>query len=415
MSKYWRYLIYCLFFLLPWQTKLILRQSTLNGGVWEYGLVAVYATEIFLWLLSLFFLVSGGWKQIKLNKKQKWFTVLVGLFLLVNFFVAKDKMIFVQQLIHLLEASWLVWLVRKIKPDFRFLCLSFGMGLLIQAGLGIAQFLTQTTWANRWFGLTLHNPAVAGSSILENWGGRWLRAYGGLTHPNVLGGYLVLGIILGLIFLAFFLKPQKIRLAVLIGEGILTTALFFTFSRSAGLSLIVGLVSVIIISRPRLLAEWKKIIPSLGLIIILLGSLTWIFQPLVFGRVTGEGRLEQQSVTERLNSYEEVQQIIKNNFWLGVGLGNYTLAVYQQTDFLRQPWDYQPIHNTFVLLLAEVGLAGCLMFLFFGYKFYHLNYSWFLFLLPLFLLDHYFWSSLSGLWLLAATISFSFLLPQRSS
>lgn len=415
MSKFWRYLIYCLFFLLPWQTKLILRQGYLNGGIWEYGIVAIYATEILLWLLSLFFLLSGGWKQIKLDKKQKWFTVAVVVFLSFNFFVARDKMIFFQQAIHLLEMSWLIWLVRKIKPNNLFLFFSFGLGLLAQAGLGIVQFLTQTTWANRWLGLTLHNPALAGSSILENWGGRWLRAYGGLTHPNVLGGYLAVGILLSLFFLVFYLNNQKIRNITLVGLGFFTTALFFTFSRSAWLVLGWGLIIFCLWIWQKYRGNFKKVLSAIGLIIILFSVLILIFQPLVTGRVTGEGRLEQQSVTERLTSYQEAGQVIKNNFWFGTGLGNYTLFVQQKIDSQRQSWDYQPIHNTLILVLAEVGLIGFLGLLFLGRKFYQLNYCLILSLLPIFLLDHYFWSSLSGLWLMAVAICFSFLLPKVKS
>src|SRR3989338_3887495 len=49
------YLIYFFLFIIPWQTRLILRHGVLNNGNWEYGIVGIYGTEILLWIIVLLF------------------------------------------------------------------------------------------------------------------------------------------------------------------------------------------------------------------------------------------------------------------------------------------------------------------------------------------------------------------------
>ncbi|MCX6779311.1 MAG: O-antigen ligase family protein [Candidatus Magasanikbacteria bacterium] len=408
MSKIIRVLIYLLIFLIPWQTRLILRSGVLNGGNWEYGIVGVYATEILLWLILLFFVLDGGLRNQQFSKKIKTIFLIVLIFSLINFLIAPDKLIFAQQLLHIIEVGILIWLVKKNNLNQLILFWSFIGGLVLQALLGINQFLLQTTFASRWLGLTLHNPSISGSSILENWDGRWLRAYGGMPHPNVLGGYLALGILINIFFLALYLNDKKQRLLALVNLGILTLALFFTFSRSAWLSLFVGLAVLAIglwrTNKERLI----KVFSALVLLILMFSVLSFIYNPLVFGRVTGEGRLEAQSNMERLSGYNEAAQLFKKNIFWGVGLGNYTLAAHNQVDDSKGAWDYQPVHNVLILALVELGVIGFLILFWLIRSFnYKGGWMWLAFL-PILFLDHYLWSSWAG-WLLICILFLSFI------
>ena len=49
--------VYLFIFLLPWQTRLILKEGDLNG-YWEYGTASVYGTEILLYFLFLLAIAS---------------------------------------------------------------------------------------------------------------------------------------------------------------------------------------------------------------------------------------------------------------------------------------------------------------------------------------------------------------------
>ncbi len=85
------------------------------------------------------------------------------------------------------------------------------------------------------------------------------------------------------------------------------------------------------------------------------------YQNLITSRLGSEGRLEEKSTSERLASYQESWQLIKNNWATGVGLGNYTLALNRQMPG-QKSFYYQPTHNVFLLVWSEIGILGLLFF-----------------------------------------------------
>ena len=52
------YGLYLLVFLLPIQTRWIIKEGSINGGHWEYGTISLYGTDILLILLVFLFFVS---------------------------------------------------------------------------------------------------------------------------------------------------------------------------------------------------------------------------------------------------------------------------------------------------------------------------------------------------------------------
>ena len=49
--------IYLLVFLLPLQTRWIVRPGVLNGGYFEYGTISVYGTDVLLIIILLVFII----------------------------------------------------------------------------------------------------------------------------------------------------------------------------------------------------------------------------------------------------------------------------------------------------------------------------------------------------------------------
>ncbi len=103
-------------------------------------------------------------------------------------------------------------------------------------------------------------------------------------------------------------------------------------------------------------------------------------------------------------------EIFKQNPVLGVGAGNYTVALWH-LDKWRPAWEIQPVHNALVLFVVETGVVGVLLLLFVivsflklitqttKHKFYYgLCCLSFVFLLSF---DHYLYSSYIGLMLSA--------------
>jgi O-antigen ligase len=88
-----------------------------------------------------------------------------------------------------------------------------------------------------------------------------------------------------------------------------------------------------------------------------------IFWEPVETRIIGVERLEIKSTGERMNYFIQAWQIIKNYPIFGVGLGNYTLAAHNEINPNLESWGYQPVHNIYLLILAELGAVGFLLWL----------------------------------------------------
>jgi len=414
-------LVYVFVFILPWQTRLILDRGILNGGSWEYGTVGLYATELLLWVILLIIIFTQ--KKIIIlaifKKYQKIFLAFI-LVLSINLFAVSNKLIWLQQLLHMLEAGFVYILITRFTKELLKVLWVFLGGIFLSACLGAYQFLLQTSFASRWLGLTVHNPFIAGTSILELVDGRWLRAYGPFQHPNIFGGFLAISIFFMLIIAK---KPlNKIYQAGFSFLFIfLAVVLFFSFSRSAILALFISSALYLIYSYKTL--YFKKTCQHFVLLIFIFILLAGIYKPLITGRVTGQGRLEQQSIVERGNGYVEALHILKKHSLMGVGLGNYTLSLYQENK-QKNVWDYQPVHNTWFLIAVEIGFVGIVLFLFIFkniiFKFINnktQNKNVILCLVLIFILgffDHYLYSLFPGLMLVGVAIGIGVLLNKNS-
>ncbi|OGH79144.1 MAG: hypothetical protein A2469_03675 [Candidatus Magasanikbacteria bacterium RIFOXYC2_FULL_40_16] len=378
-----KFLLKSLLFLLPWQTIWIYKEGILNGVKWQYGTLGFYATEILLWLCAVLFLI---WylKKIKLRvtdykgtlipishrdelriTKEKIFLASLLIFLLyalASKYWALDMLVAEQSSLRLMEATILFLLILVGPLNFRESTIYFIAGAAVQSLLGIWQFLTQTTFAYKWLGLASHPVFEAGTSIISNTDGRWLRAYGAFPHPNILGGYLVISLILTTLL---FLKSDKQNLLRVTSYGLLitlqTTALFFTFSRSAWLAFGVFIISLTIL-KIKNKTNNRQFLSLISYLLSLTILLSILFFPLVQTRFSQNSNNEIISTSERISGVEEAWQIISAKPLLGVGAGNYTLAAYQLNP-ARPGWEYQPVHNVFLLIFAELGIIGAVLLL----------------------------------------------------
>jgi O-antigen ligase len=79
----------------------------------------------------------------------------------------------------------------------------------------------------------------------------------------------------------------------------------------------------------------------------------WIF--LIFAR--GVNFLKDPGVIERVEGYKLSFEMLKQNP-LGIGYNHYTLFMDQWSQTNLMPWEYQPVHNGFMLILIEQGWIG---------------------------------------------------------
>lgn len=294
----------------------------------------------------------------------------------------------------------------------------FIAGATIQSLLGIWQFLSQSTFAFTWLGLVEHPVHLAGTSIISSPDiGRWLRAYGALPHPNIFGGYLVISIILTVFLLlkktgTCYSGGVKTLLLYYLTLLLQVTALFFTFSRSTWLAFVLGLFVFAIVQNKKFKTaeEKRSFYLPVACALFLIATLTTMLWPIVNTRFAHQSTNEIISTTERIDGYEAAWSRFTQNPWFGIGAGNFTFAMLDKNSTLSG-WQLQPPHNALLLLLVELGFFGLLLFLITVITFVRhltslvnnkINYwktiiGFLIPLIPIIFLDHYIFSSFTGL------------------
>jgi hypothetical protein len=365
LSKIIEYLFYLFIFLLPLQTRWIWHYGQLGNGSSQYLTLSLYATEILLWLIILLALVykllNRDWEIAFLNWKVLDFYILLLLLLIIatiSIFFGADKNVALYYLIKMLEGFALL----LVAVNFRFSYLNTAGVLilsgLVQAILAIYQFLTQRVWASKWLGMAEQLPATAGVSVVESGSMRWLRAYGSLAHPNILAGFLVVCFLL-LVITLILARHKWEKVLLWISLPIILTGLFFTFSKGAFLALGIGFLFLAIFIY---FSEQKRDRNILGQIVLTMLVLSCflgiIYRDPLMTRVNGQERLEVKSQQERLNYFSQAKSLLESNWLTGVGLGNYTLALYNQDEVKAESYNYQPVHNTYILIAVDLGIFG---------------------------------------------------------
>ncbi|MFA5360165.1 MAG: O-antigen ligase family protein [Patescibacteria group bacterium] len=367
------YGLYLVVFLLPLQTRWIIK-----AGFNEYQTYSLYGVDILLILVLLLFIVSkmasftlvtAGEKHPN-NRMICWF---LGGFLLIS---GISGLLAANKLLALYKFSWLIlgvglfWLIANVNYEKLKLIYAILAGIFLQAILGIWQFFSQSSFSNKWLGLATHDPAQLGTSVVEfvardGIGERWLRSYGGLDHPNMLGGILAIGILLliGQMVARQIFNVKFFKIINWIFLAVFSVALFFSFSRGAWLAVLAGgffMLTSFVIRRD--LKSQKEMLTAILFSSILIGVLFFQYNELVITRLTDNSRLEIKSKVERVASYHEATGMIKKYPITGVGLGNYTLALNRQIPN-QESFYYQPTHNVFLLIWAETGVFGLLFFI----------------------------------------------------
>jgi len=370
LNKIIEYLFYAFVFLLPWQTKWIWHYGKLDDEVSQYLSLSLYGTEILLFIILalaiIFKIKKKDEEQITLNIRILDFYILLSVFsllALMSIFFAPDKLVALYSLIKLLLGFALVVFILNFKFSFKKLGLVFIAAGLIQSLLAIYQFMTQTIWASKWLGMAQQLITNGGVSVVESETMRWLRAYGSLPHPNILAGYLAICLIL-LIVMLFLIKNKKQQIFLWLSLPILIAGLFFTFSKSASIAFIIGLFFVGLLAVITKDKNNKIIFAHIILVILTISSvLILIYQDTVITRLQGETRLEARSFDERNDYFKQAQDLAKDNFLLGGGLGNYTRALYDYDEEKQPVWYYQPVHNVYFIVLIEMGVLGFIIFM----------------------------------------------------
>ncbi len=245
---------------------------------------------------------------------------------------------------------WIAVALRVACDDVppRAIALALLSGLLLQAAIGVAQFAVQHHLGLSVLGELPIDLAYPGVSVISAGGPPLIRLYGLSGHPNVIGGYAAIALLMGVGVLR---ERRKLWWGVwLIGLMVV----LLTFSRSAVLGLLIGLIVIALARRPNRRGA-LLLFASGGLVVAIFAVL---FAPLILSRLSGGVATEQVSIDERVGQTALAWQLFSEWPLTGVGAGNFT--EYNAPNAVTQ---VMRVHNVPLLIASELGLPGLALWL----------------------------------------------------
>lgn len=351
MAKIIQILWKCFLFSFPFSVHFVLYEKASyrfgNFSPWVTGFL--FLPELLLILtFALWFARKVYKKELGRLKTPGWGLTLFLLFLLnagvVTYFYG-DIVLYLFFLIRVLEAAAVYTLIRQeIIPHNDFISWLL-FGAVFQIMIAYAQ-----TRLNHSVGLHIIGEPVIGPDVANVAktdladGAKAVRPYGTFLHPNILGAYLMTVFFISLAYLKKTALPVWVIL--------LSVGIYLTGSQAAQLTLLIVAGILLVLSFMKV-AKQKKYL-SLGLLGLLLFANLWVYLN------SAQLAWNYQSVMERLT-----QNVISLNMFLhqawGIGVANFTLMMEQFSPARLLPWEFQPVHNAYFLILNETGLQGLIL------------------------------------------------------
>jgi len=348
----------------------------------DYLTPTVFLTDIIIMLIAAIWIVEkvksqkslarlSGQAKIKSMqlKAAPFILLLVVCYLLFSsIFIAANTWIALYKLIKILEFILLGRIISYIRPNILTAVTVVSIDIFYTSLIAIWQFIIQRSiggvfW---WFGERTFYANTPGIATFSLFGRLVLRPYATFPHPNVLGGFLAVGLPILLFFLIYkiaaFSRQQKQRgiflycwFVICFSAGLL--AMLLSFSRAAFLVGFTGFIMVIF---------WKKILRdrvkrnlNLFLIIFYILVLISVAVPLFMYKIP----FGEQSWRERGELINATLNMINQAPLFGVGLNNSILLLRTFVVNAYGLYIFQPVHNIYLLLMAETGLIGFCIFL----------------------------------------------------
>ena len=350
--------------LIPWHAIVIIRDTLIAGEKWQYGTIGIYLGDLILCAAIALVLVAYHTDMRTLYKKHTMRAVpllLCAVWCACSALWSADALLSLTTALRLLLAIALASAVCVIaRPHI--LVWAFIVGAAVQATLGIWQFATQTPLpASSLLGVAAYDVTWGGNATITTTSGRWLRAYGAMPHPNILVGYVAIALCL----MPFLLPsaPPRTR-GLLIGIGaLLFLALLCTGSRSALFALLVGGMLIALRARHHFTAHRATIALFCSALLLTTILFGYAYRDISTTRTIHSTTVATNALHDRLSYTQHARALIALHPLRGVGIGTYTLTARNTLAPDAPMWQLQPVHNIYLLILAEIGLIGVALFL----------------------------------------------------
>jgi hypothetical protein len=316
----------------------------------DYLSPTIYLTDILVFLVLFFWLLES--LPVNLLRvtcyefRKRWWILAFFIFLLVNTLLAQNSGAALYKFFRILEFSLLGFYVAKNKIKISLIHFPLTIAVVYSSLIAISQFIKQSSLNGIfWFlGERTFSAATPGIAKAVVAGRLLLRPYATFSHPNALAGFILVSLILTVPFI--FKKSKIMAVGYLL---LVVSTLVLTFSRAAWL---VGLLIIGLTFLGR-----KKILLVTYCLLLVIGFIIFSFRfP------------SDEAIVQRLWLTNISRRLFNQHPLSGVGLNNF---ISQLPHFWTNPnpiYLLQPVHNIYLLILAETGITGFLIFLFLIFK-----------------------------------------------
>ena len=376
----------------------------------DYLSPTVYLTDVLIVLLFLTFLLRFFLSKQKIKfiwlKKNAWFLVFI-FSLIGGVLISRSPLARAYGLAKFAEFIFFGAYsisVFKDKILFKKIIILLSIGVIFEGLLAIAQFFNSGSLGSilYFFGERAFNgqtPGIANASLA---GQLILRPYATFPHPNVLAAFLLIS----LLFCFFiFTRALSIKEKIFFTTAIIIGSLSLVLTMSR-VSLVVYLLLVIFLIFAK---HQRKLVIFLIIIFIII-----FLSPIKFRFF--DLNLNDTAVIQRQELTVSSLLMVKDNFFLGVGINNFlgNLPFYKN---MSSGFYLQPVHNIYLLVLAQTGIIGLIFFFWFlkktfsfllkkKSKIFILKILLLMSFLTLGLFDHYFLTLQQGQMLFALIFGF---------
>lgn len=367
-----------------WQTRLILWQADMRFIEWRSA--SLYAGDVLMVALFIFAIVRAkGWFVRRMDTAD-W---LLGFFIAVAVLsLARTDQLTVgmYQLLRLAQGMLFYvylrhWAWNRFDADRT--AVAFVAGALLQATLGITQYMLQHDAGLRWLGESLLRTDMRGVAVFyDTHHIKILRAYGTFPHPNVLAAYLMMALwVIGWLWMRHGDSKLATRHSPLATfrclvwpatTALLLWGLYLTFSRTViavWLAALVAMALVLVIRR--ISGHWSNInevrrraLPMAVTVLAVSACFAVFMWSTVVARMTISA--SDEAVRLRIKYNDEAvasgTSLLWRINWTGVGIGNFTTWL-SRYDTSMPSFMYQPAHNIYLMIYSETGLLGLLLWL----------------------------------------------------
>lgn len=356
--------LYLFLIFIPFQlsTLLFYEQIYFSGFFNPYLSHFLYLKDIFLFLILFFFFLSylfeNRIKKISFGDKK----ILLILFSILLFacFSLLFASNFNNSIFYILRFTELIFiylvLINKIIEPKRILIVIISV-FSLAAFVGILQYLLQGSLGLDFLGEPLISKDVPAISKIKLSNSVILRPYSFFPHPNVFAGFLLFNIFIIYFLLKKSKGDEKILLYLLLFVSFL--AFVLTFSRSAFLAIFGGLLVYFTLSNLKIDLKKMGFIALLIVVVFSFFDLNSVF-------LSRANLIGSESSSERIELLRVSKYMVLDNY-LGVGVGNFTDVMQEYSQDKLMPWEFQPVHNIYMLILNEQGILSLFLYLFLFY------------------------------------------------